>query len=639
MDISERKLAERALQESEAKYRDLFENANDIVYTHDLAGNYTSVNGAATRLLGYSTEEFLKLNFRDIVAPDHLAVTLEKFFAKLGDEVARTGPYEIVVRAKDGSLVWLEVSSRAIEEDDRVVGVHGVARDITERKRVEEALRASEAQKQAILDGISSQLVFVNRDLRVLWANRAASESVGKTTSELIGQSCHQFWGQGPGPCTGCPAIRAFKTAKHEQSEIAGEGGTIRLIRGEPVIGPDGAVAGMVVVSEDITERRRAQEMMAQAQRLSSVGELSAGVAHHFNNMLQIVMGNLELAQLGLESGDLPDATECLAKALESARGGAEIVRRLQSFAQALPHVIPAESTVFDLSAVVQQAVDMARPSWKTAPGKEGVRIAVDLDLQDGCMVRGIEVELFEAGINLVKNAVEALAEGGEIRISTAIENRSAVLRVEDSGTGIAREHLGRVFEPFFTARGPLRTGMGLAITYGIIKRHKGEIFVDSTEGHGTVFTVKLPLAVAPQAEEIVPKPKGLDRKAVVLVVDDLRAVAEMVRSALTRKGHTVHVAASGPEALEIFNGNALDLVICDLVMPGMNGWEVGRAIKEVCAEAGKPKTPFILMTGWRGQTLEEDQVVESGVDGIIEKPIELAKLQKVVMEASARES
>ena len=173
--------------------------------------------------------------------------------------------------------------------------------------------------------------------------------------------------------------------------------------------------------------------------------------------------------------------------------------------------------------------------------------------------------------------------------------------------------------------------GMGLAVSHGIISHHGGNISVESEEGKGTIFTVTLPLVKHLQE---VPMPLGakmLAAKLNILVIDDMAIIVMNLEGILTKHHQTVFSATSGEEALQVFRNNKIDMVICDLGMPGMNGWEVGKAIRVICRERGLPKTPFILLTGWGAQELEQEKIIESAVDAIVEKPIDNMRLMAVV--------
>jgi len=353
-------------------------------------------------------------------------------------------------------------------------------------------------------------------------------------------------------------------------------------------------------------------------------------VAHNFNNLLQIVIGGLQLALVNLERGNLSTIRNQLESVLDSAKFGSETVRRLQSFANIRADSSGFRSRVFDLSDLARQAIEMTKPWWKTGPEKHGIAICVIVNLTEGCSVRGNESELFEVLVNLIKNAAEALPDGGEITVESTLSENVVSLKVRDSGVGIGQEHLTKVFDPFWTTKGFDGTGMGLAVSYAVIVRHEGSISVESTLGKGSTFTVTLPRAEG--AEEMASSAvEGFDRRLAILLIDDLESVLVVLRDTLVECNQEVLAATSGRQGLDIFGSRPVDLVICDLGMPVMNGWDVGKSVKAVCRERGIRKPPFILLTGWGGQALEAEKMVESGVDAVMEKPVEVSRLIETI--------
>ena len=209
---------------------------------------------------------------------------------------------------------------------------------------------------------------------------------------------------------------------------------------------------------------------------------------------------------------------------------GSQTVRRLQDFVRIRSRNGAEAGKVFDIAGTVRNAIQMSRPWWQTKPEREGIKISLASDLQNGCLVQGREAELFDVVMNLIQNAAEALPKGGEIRISSSVEDGSVVIRVGDNGIGISKDDLGTVFEPFHTTKGPQVMGMGLACSLGIVKQHLGEISVESTEGQGSLFTVKLPFARGPVDEEESANKRHVMPTLRLLIVDDVEAVATGTR-------------------------------------------------------------------------------------------------------------
>jgi CheY-like chemotaxis protein len=329
-------------------------------------------------------------------------------------------------------------------------------------------------------------------------------------------------------------------------------------------------------------------------------------------------MTNLELGAIG-------EAMDNLSQIMDSSKYASETIRRLQSFSGAPSS--HSDSVAFDISGTVEQALNMTKVWWKTRPEAMGASIEVIPDLESDCYVKGKESEIFEVVVNLIKNASEAMPAGGSLSIGLKNDGTNVELKVSDSGMGVSEENQRKIFMPFFTTKGFESSGMGLASSHGIVANHGGEIVLNSKEGMGATFIVKLPLAQRPLEEKRAGFVSRLKKDLCVLVADDAAPVLDTITMALKQLNQTVLIAGDGREAVEIWQNNHVDVVICDLGMPELNGWEVGMKIMEGHSEQGRPKTPFILITGWEGQKLEKDKIRAAGVDCIIEKPVEINEL------------
>jgi signal transduction histidine kinase len=382
----------------------------------------------------------------------------------------------------------------------------------------------------------------------------------------------------------------------------------------------------------EIRERHKAEEMLIQTERLRAVGEMAAGVAHNFNNLLQMVMAATQSALRYGESGNVSEIMGHLHQILRSSEHGSETVKRLQGFARLSSDVCHDKGTVFDLRLLAEQAIEMTKPWWKNDPERKGVDVRLTEDLQERCYVKGHESQIFEVLVNLIKNSAEAVSCGGEIHVRCAAYETEVALEVRDTGVGISEKDLGRLFTPFFTTKSETGTGLGLATSRSIVDNHGGRMTVHSTEGLGSTFSVFLPLS--PQSAGNRKRFGGeqkSDTPLTILVVDDMEATVTTLKAGLESFSHRVLTALSGEQAFEIFLHNRVDLVICDLAMPGMNGWQVGKRVKEFCKQKGLPKPPFIIFTAWANQSEEDEKIMESGVDTVIEKPVDFPRLLEVI--------
>jgi CheY-like chemotaxis protein len=359
-------------------------------------------------------------------------------------------------------------------------------------------------------------------------------------------------------------------------------------------------------------------------------------VAHNFNNLLQIIIGGAGVALEDLDHGEYSSVRNTIQEILDSARFGAETVKRLQTFARVRTEETPEQGALFDLSVTIRQALEMSRVWWKTLPEKQGVKISAAWNIEEDCIAKGREHEIFELAVNLIKNAVEAMPAGGDLRARVFGDETHVFFTLSDTGIGIAHDDLKRIFEPFFTTKGFRNTGMGLADAYGAALGHGGELSVRSALGEGTAFQLKLPRAHRAATNTNAPHDEGARPPLTILIVDDMAPVLSMLSHTLSKFATEVRIAQSGSEALAIIRETDVDLVLCDLGMPDMNGWMVGRSVKEYYESVGKPCPHFFLLTGWAGQLDETKQMAESGVLGIIEKPVDLRKLAKLVAQVAS---
>lgn len=619
-------------QEALQKFDRLFRNNPALMAVSSIPDRrLIDVNASYLNTLGFSREEVIGKTSAELglfVQPE-----MQNMVA---DELQKTGSIshvELKVRRKDGTILDGLFSGEIIESQGQKIFLSVVV-DITERKRAEKALQEKEAHLRAILNNTPFLMWLKDREGRFLVVNDVFAKSCGEGSPEaVLGKTDLDVW-----PLELAERYRSDdrevmneKRQKHVEEPILDCGDTKWFETFKtPIVDDQGDVVGTTGFSRDITDLRHAQELLLQSERFRAVADLAGGVAHNFNNLLQIVIGNLELAIIDLESGNYTDVKDALEKVLQSSRFGAETVRRLQSFAGIRDHSRLPEKGAFDLSGIVKQALEMSKTWWKTIPEKRGTVVSLDTELQDGCFVQCDRNELFEVVVNLIKNATEALPQGGAIDVKTLVKGSQVVLKVRDTGIGMSEKDLTRLFNPFFTTKAGAGSGLGLASSRKIIEDCGGEILVESSEGKGTTFTILLPLSEQP-SEPISPPAHASGSGMTILVIDDMKSVQEVLKAGLTIFSHIVLSASSGEQGLEIFKENPIDLIICDLGMPGMNGWEVGKRVTSICEERGISKTPFILLTGWGGQKAEAEKITESGVDAVVEKPVNLTNMLEII--------
>jgi PAS domain S-box-containing protein len=389
----------------------------------------------------------------------------------------------------------------------------------------------------------------------------------------------------------------------------------------------------------DISEKKKLTERLVQAEKLRSLGELAGGVAHDFNNILAAIIGGVQLLRMckrSLSSGtvdrkmidmDLERNMNIIEKA---ALDGAETVRRIQEFSRGQDD--NKYSLPVDLNRIVEDALEFTRVRWKDMVESKGKEIKLRKNFGSLEPVSGNASELREVFINLINNAVDAMPNGGELEVKTFMDEGFVVVDVKDTGIGISDDVREKIFDPFFTTKDLRSTGFGLSVSCGIVGRHKGKIKVDSIEGYGTCFTIKLPVCKKKVEEEKIETDFAEQKKAKILVVEDEKDIGEVLCNILMFSGHEVDFVDNGSDGIKKFREKEFNLVITDLGMPGISGFDVAKEIKEISCN-----TPVILITGW-GIQLNKHELREYGVDLVINKPFQMQKVLSMIQDVISLE-
>ena len=379
------------------------------------------------------------------------------------------------------------------------------------------------------------------------------------------------------------------------------------------------------------TERTRAygelaaaQDQLVRTEKLRALGEMASGVAHDFNNLLAAILGRAQLMQRDVAD---PRHRRWLEVIERSAIDGAHTVRRLQEFTRIRrDHPLVA----VDLNRIAREALEMTQSRWQNDVGGPGVAIEIRTALGPVPEIAGDPVELREALTNIILNAVDAMPKGGLLRVTSAAADDAVHLTVSDSGVGMSPAVRRRIFDPFFTTKGPQGTGLGLAMTYGIVARHGGRIEVESEEGQGSTFRLAFPrtravdVALEPRGEPLV-APTAL----ACLVVDDEVSVGTLLGDVFESGGHRAVVCIDGADAIARFRAERFDVVFTDLAMPGLSGWQVARAVKAIA-----PEVPVFIVTGF-GVELSPEECRTNGVDAVLTKPLSIQELLDTVARVS----
>jgi signal transduction histidine kinase/AmiR/NasT family two-component response regulator len=385
-------------------------------------------------------------------------------------------------------------------------------------------------------------------------------------------------------------------------------------------------------LKQTLRELKQAQDQIIQAEKLRAMGEMASGVAHDFNNVLAVILGNIQLLLHQMDHLSHDEIRERLKTIEQSSKDGAETVRRIQEFTGVRRDKV---FSPLSINEIITDVVNITQPRWKDQPQKKGIPVELIIKLGKIPTILGNPSELREVLTNIIFNAVDAMPEGGKIMISTHLEAEDWVeLRVTDTGIGMTEEIKKRVFDPFFTTKGVTNSGLGMSVSYGIVKRHGGEILIESEPGRGTTFTLHLPTGYGdeiPEEKAVKPisvtQPAQVTCSARILVIDDEDSVRKILYQMLKAKGFEVVVASDGEEGIERFTEEPFDLVFTDLGMPKISGWDVGMALKKI-----NPKIPVVLITGW-GVELNREKMKESGIDLVVSKPFNFDQVTQLVSE------
>jgi len=472
-----------------------------------------------------------------------------------------------------------------------------------------------EGEVQMILDATLDGVIVQNEDHRIEFVNSAATTMFGRE----IEQVCHELVGQADFHAK-CPIHCIIDEAGETPGFCFDRDGKHFRVR---VATWDNVISRTVVAIRDITCARELQQQLEHSQKLKTLGQMTLGVAHDFNNMLSAILGRTQLLR---QKEDNQQAMESGLEIIEKvALDATETIKKIQHFTRSTEN---ADFAPVELSEIVDDVVEITRPRWQDQAQENDVNITVSVRSGKVPPVMGNASDLREALTNLMLNSIEAMPHGGTIKIRTIHTGGSACISISDNGTGMPEHVARKVFEPFFTTKGTDNSGLGLGIVLSIIGDHNGEIVIDSDEGCGTTITMRLPIA---ENMEEVKRPAYLSAETAsvnILVIDDEKMIRDLFREILTRDGHKVTLASGSNEGLQAFREGDYDIVYTDLGMPNMSGWEVASEIKK-----RNPSTAVIMTTGWEIE-MDAEELKKSGVDFIISKPFQIQQLRSSVAQA-----
>lgn len=644
-DITKRKLAEEALRESEENFRSLAEQSPNMIFINK-RGRVVFANAKCEEIMGYSKEEFYApdFNFQKITAPEFSSLLSEKYaHHQLGEEVL---PYEYAVLTKKGKRIEVIIATKLIPyENERAI--LGIITDITERKKAEESLKQSLSLLQATLestrDGIlvvdnSGKISNYNAQFADMWnipQNVLSSGDDKQAIDFVLNQLAHpeEFVAK-VNYLYAHPEADSFDVLEFKDGRTFERYSHPQRIEGLPV--------GRVWSFRDVTEQRILQNQLLQSQKIQSIGTLAGGIAHDFNNILGIILGYSTLLERRKENPQkFAESVSAINQAVER---GAALVQQILTFARKTDVAFQPVS----LPEVCHELLTMLN---QTFPRTIIFTETYAPNLPD---VLADRTQIHQVLLNLCVNARDAMPTGGSIAIEVSHQTKSFVrdrfpaadqdsyiyIKVTDTGTGMDEITQLRIFDPFFTTKEKGKgTGLGLSVVYGVLQSHHGFIDVESQMGHGTTFTLALPVPHVPTMKletELSEASTQVQGTETILLIEDESLLLDMLQTSLESEGYSIYKAPDGETAIQMYKQHeqTIALVVSDVGLPKMNGFDVFKKLKEI-----DPDIKVILASGFFEpkvkMTLQHD-----GVRGFIQKPYVpqeiLQKIRNVLDEPDA---
>lgn len=630
----ERQRAEEQLQQSEKKYRLLFNSGNDAIFVyHPLenreVSNFIEVNDVACQKLGYEREELLKLSPRSI----SLGYDEEKSSLRMGKLLSdRHILYEDMFLTKTGGIIPVEISAHLFEFNEKPT-IMSIARDITARKRAEEQIR----EQAALLDKAQDAILVCDLNDYIIYWNKSAERLYGWKTEEAIGNNAFEllFNRDSTQFIASRRAVLEHQEWQGELHQVTKEGKEIIVeSRWTLVHDNQGEAKSILVVNTDVTDKKKIEAQFLRAQRMESIGALAGGIAHDLNNVLAPILTAVQILQLR----HTDEKSQRILNTIEAnVKRGADMVKQILTFARG----VEGERTPLQIQHLIYELEKIALETFPRS-------IKIHLDLPPNLWtISGDATQLHQVLLNLCVNARDAMPAGGELVISAAnivVDEHLArvnldarvgnyvVIRVKDSGVGIPSNIINKIFEPFFTTKDPGKgTGLGLSTVLAIVKSHGGFITVTSEVRKGTTFEVYLPAQAEVEAAGVPTGQAGLlfGNGELILVIDDETSILEITRETLETYNYKVMIAHDGAEAIALYARykDSIAVVITDMMMPVMDGAATIRALRRI-----NPRAKIIASSGFM-EDAKIAQFVGDGIEAFLHKPYTAEKLLGVIYE------
>ena len=635
-DITERKRAEEALRESEERYRSLFKNNHTVMLIVDPeTADIVDANPAACSFYGWSHKELTSKKITDINT-----LTAEQVFQEI--ERAKSGENQHFFfrhRLATGEIVDVEIFSGPIILNGKQL-LYSIVHDITERKKAIEALRDSEEKYRTVLEANPDPVVVYDIEGKVVYFNPAFTRVFGWSLRDRLGKRMDLFVPEENWPETKMMIDRVLAGESFsgiESNRYNKEGKVIPVsISGAVLRDMDGNPVGSVINLRDISQQKNLESQLQHAQKMEAVGTLAGGIAHDFNNLLQAIQGYTELLLMRTKDGE-PGFRE-LREVIRASKRGAELTQQLLTFSRK----VESKRKPLNLNEEVEEVRQLLE---RTLPKMIEVEFNLDPDLRT---INADSAQLKQVLMNLAVNAKDAMPEGGKLVIETqnitldeefckryaeVTPGNYVLLSMADTGHGMEKETLEHIFDPFYTTKEVGKgTGLGLAIVYGIVKNHDGYVMCYSRPGSGSSFSIYLPVSEAAKEhdkleESLESKSPAMGGDETILLVDDEEFIRELGVDVLGQAGYTVLAASNGEKALEVFRREQahIDLIILDLIMPGMGGSKCLEELLKI-----EPQARILIASGYSPDASTKGSL-EAGAAGFINKPYDNKQLLELV--------
>ena len=633
VDINERKRAEEALRESEAQKQALLDGTPDMIIQIDTNMKVLWANSVA---LAVKSDIVGMTCHKGFINKDNPCEGCACKRAIETGNIESSIMYHPAAEGVQGESYWELIGVPLKNDAGEIAGAIEIARNITDRKQMENVLRENEAEKKAILNGITTNMRLVNENLETIWANKAAADSANKSPEEMVGHKCYEFWGDDPEkPCDGCPSVKSFRTKKTTQIVRHDQDGIIWDLKAEPVFDEKGNLAGVVEIANDITDKTRFETRLQQALKMEAIATLAGGVAHEFNNALMGIMGNIELLKLDFPENEKSDRYFEIMK--KSGYCMSRLTDQLLAYAKGGKY----QPKSLGLNDFVMETLPILKHDLSPE-----IRVETHFP-KDISHIKADHAQMQMVLSAILSNSNEAIEDEGLIKITT--ENQDidedftkrhpslkpgphVCLTIEDDGKGMDEKTRKGIFEPFFTTKFQGR-GMGMAAAYGIVMNHDGWISVDSELGKGTAVHIYFP-AISAESKEQGEKVKQPEielntGKETILMIEDEEVVIEVTQSMLEMLGYRVMAAETGEEAVHMaktFDGQ-IDLALLDIKLPDMEGGKVYPLIMEA-----RPDLKVIVFSGYAIDGPAR-KILDAGAQDFIQKPFSIATLSEKLKE------